>query len=128
MTDLSKFEAAAHALGVEAAKTAASWATDGNTSEEHYRRVLTMLEDGDPRAEEYLPARPDLSGEWADAPTVRSLYGEVTGRELPDAGDEGLSFETEHGALMDAIADAWEAGVSETFEHECERLIREAIA
>jgi hypothetical protein len=113
-TERSKFEADAYALGVEAAKTAASWCTDGNTSDEHYARMIRWFDDGDPQVSDYLPTRPNLSGEWADAPTLLSLAADVT------------SFRVEHIApeILDAIADAWEAGVADTFETECERLIR----
>jgi hypothetical protein len=98
---------------------------DGNTSAEHIVRVLAMLDDGDPQAEEYLPAMPNLSGEWADAPTPASLYEEIVGASFHDAmNDAGLASETLVGLVADAIADAWEAGVSSTFEPECERILR----
>jgi hypothetical protein len=125
MTDLSKYEAEAHALGVEAAKSAASWCTDGNTSEEHYRRVLALMNDGDPRVEEYLPAYPDLSGEWSDSPTPQSLAADILGADWETHGYNAPDMIPSE--LVDAIANAWEEGVSETFEPECERLMRGAI-
>ena len=124
---MNAYETQAYEMGVEAAKSAASWTLDGNTDPAHIARILDMLDAGDPCADDYLPARPDLSGEWADAPTPQSLYEEITGRELPMAGDEGLSFETEHGSLMDALCDAYEQGVLDTFEPECERILRAAL-
>lgn len=120
-------EAEAYALGVEHAKNAASWVIDGNTKREAIPAVLALMDDGDPRADDYLPARPNLSGEWVDDLTPRSLYERIVG-ELPAEGDEGLDFETLHGSTLDRIADAYEAGVLDTFEVECERILRDAIS
>jgi hypothetical protein len=118
-------EREAYRLGVQAAEAAASWAADGNTTDDHRRRVLAMLEDGDPMADDYLPARPNLSGEWADAPTPISLYEEITGfSHFQEQQVAGLAYETQVGSVVDAIADAWEAGVSDTFAPECERILR----
>jgi hypothetical protein len=125
MTDLSKYEATARALGVEAAKSAATWCTDGNTGEEHYRRLLALMDDGDPVAYDHLPACPNLSGEWADSPTPASLFEEVTGF---DAHAESSWNYDGYQVVLEAICNAWEAGVSETFQLECERILREAIA
>jgi hypothetical protein len=110
-------EREAYALGVSAALAAASWTVDGNTPPDHIARVLAMLEDGDPAAYDYLPTEPNLSGEWADAPTPDSLYSEIVGDER--TAEEGGQYD-----LRDAIADAWEAGVSDTFAPECERILR----
>lgn len=119
----------AHKLGAEAAKTAATWATDGNTSEDHYRRMIAWQEDGDERFSEHLPTCPNLSGEWADAPVAITLYEEVTGLDHAEQEEAaGLGYETLVGYVVDTIANAWEAGVAETFEVECERLIRAAVA
>jgi hypothetical protein len=109
-------EREAYALGVSAALAAASWVVDGNTPPDHIRRVLAMLEDGDPMADDYLPARPNLSGEWADAPTPASLYREIIG----NPGD----WDPSESEAASEIADAWEAGVSDTFAPECERILR----
>jgi hypothetical protein len=121
-------EREAYALGVSAALAAASWTVDGNTSPEHIVRVLAMLEDGDPMAYDYLPAYPNLSGEYSDDPTPRSLYEDITGLNHSEAeADAGLAYETLVGSVMDAIADAWEAGVSDTFEQACERELRASL-
>jgi len=127
VSDLEKYLTEARERGVEAAKAAASWSIDGNMSQEHYRHMVELFESGDSEdLDEYLPAQPNLSGEWAGDPTPVSLYEEITGRAAnPDVG--GLSYETEHGWLIDKIADAFEEGVSGTFSGECERLIREAL-
>jgi hypothetical protein len=115
-------EREAYRLGVAAAEAAASWAADGNTPDEHRRRVLAMLADGDPMADDYLPAMPNLSGERADALTPHSLAGEILGDESDEQGEL-----REDPSVVDAIADAWEAGVSDTFRPACERELRAGL-
>lgn len=109
--------------GREAGERAASWVIDGNTSHEAIVALVKLMDDGAPDTDDYLPTCPNLSGEWADAPTVIELYREITGREPEDS----LGFETEHGWLIDKLANAWEEGVAETFEVECERIVRAAL-
>lgn len=119
----------AYALGVEAAEAAASWTVDGNSDPAVIARLLELMDAGDPAVDDYLPARPDLSGEWADAPTPMSLYEEVTGRSHAEAEAEaGLGYETLVGEEMDELADAWEQGVSDTFEQACEAELRRHVA
>jgi hypothetical protein len=113
--------AAAHELGCEHARNAASWVADGNSSEDGIRRLLTMLDDGDPQAEDHLPQRPNLSGEWADNPTPRSLFEDLTGL---DAHAEATWNMDAYNALVDELSDAYENGVSETFESACESELR----
>jgi hypothetical protein len=108
-------EREAYRLGVEAAVAAASWVLDGNTPQDHIARMVAWLDDGDPRADEFLPAMPDLSGEWADGPTPLSLAMKIIEDPLPSA------------AAIGRCADAWEAGVSDTFGPECERILRGAL-
>jgi hypothetical protein len=114
-------EREAYELGVRAAIAAASWVIDGNTPQDHIARMVAWLDDGDPRADDFLPRFPDLSGEWADGRTPTSLYADITGETAPEGGASEL-FER-----MDGIADAWEAGVSDTFRPECERVLRGAL-
>lgn len=111
--DLSEAPAIEQAreLGRQAGRDAGSWAADGNTPTEHIRKVLAMLDDGDPAAYDFLPRRPNLSGEYADDPTPHSIASGLLGN---DQAPED----------RDALADAWEDGVSETFEAECERTLR----
>lgn len=119
----------AYALGVGAAKAQASWLVDGNTKREAIPAVLAMFDAGDPAVDDYLPATPNLSGEWADDLTPVGLYERVTGESHSQAeAQAGLAYETLVGSVLDAIADAWEQGVSDTFLPECERVLREAIA
>jgi hypothetical protein len=115
-------EREAYRLGVQAAIAAASWVIDGNTSQDHIARMVAWLDDGDPRADDFLPAMPDLSGEWADSPTPDSLAVGIVG-----APDLGCGNAEEYDELRDAIADAWEAGVSDAFGPECERILRGAL-
>lgn len=106
----------ARALGEQAARAAATWVTDGNTSEDHYRRLLAMLAAGDPQADDFLPVAPDLSGQWADVPTPLSLARELTGEETPSP------------AVIDALAQQWEDGVDDTYRMACEAQLRAAVA
>lgn len=100
---LEELEDSARELGEDAAKSAASWATDGNSDVAERRRVLEMLRNGDPAADDFIPRRPDLSGEFADAPTPQSVARELTGEDDPDS------------EIIDALADAWLDGVSDAF-------------
>jgi hypothetical protein len=117
-------EREAYELGRDAAIAAASWVLDGNTSQDHIRRMVAWLDDGDPRADEFLPAMPDLSGEWADAPTPRSLFEDITGLMRTRKRHSAMAPITRS---RTEIADAWEAGVDDTFMAECERILRDAL-
>ena len=101
-------------LGRDAGRAAGSWAADGNTKQQHITNVLKMLDDGDPEASDYLPPTPNLSGEWADDLTPAKLFEEVVGREATERDAE----------LKDTLATAWEDGVMETFENQCEKTLR----
>jgi hypothetical protein len=118
----TEHEREAYRLGADAALAAASWAADGNTSDDHRRAVLAMLEDGDPQAYDYLPAEPNLSGEWADGPTPTSLYGEIVGY------NRGGGIDDPDGELTAALCEAWEAGVQEHFLDACEAELRGPLA
>lgn len=110
--------AGARELGVEQAKNAASWVYDGNSDRTERAKVLAMMRDGDPEAQDYLPDWPNLSGEWANDPTPKSLVEDITGLDALDA--QALD-----GELENDLATAYEDGVDETFEQECERLLIE---
>src|SRR5205085_7898677 len=94
---------AARDRGKDAGKAAGSWAADGNTTQEHARKVLGMLRDGDPEAFDYLPRIPNLSGEMADDPTPTSLAHDVLG-----TGDLDTITDDDHDQIMliDEIASA----------------------
>lgn len=112
-----QYEAEAYEMGVEAGRAAASWAVDGNSNQHHIRQMLVMFEEGDPALHDYLPTYPDLSGEWADAPTPQSLAQDIMG---PD-------YRTDD-PMVEALADAWERGVAEVYLDACESEYRKAVA
>lgn len=89
----------AHAryLGADAALAAASWLTMSEAD------ARSILDDVDPEVMDRHP-EPNLSGEFADDPTPRTLAREVIGAHSDD-GDSCLFDE-----LEDAIATAWEDG------------------
>jgi hypothetical protein len=103
----------ARSMGIDAATNAASWVVNGNTSDDHIRRVLQLMEDCDPFADDYLPRYPDLSGEFAGDYTPLTLARDILDADDPSAED------------IDTLADAWEDGVSETFYSACESILRE---
>ena len=96
-------------LGREAGKCAASWAFDGNTSEETYQIVKKGLDDGDPAIIDRFRS-PDLSGEFSGDPT-------------PDMLAEELDIPYGDAALDDACI-AWMDAASEAFWAEIERVVR----
>jgi hypothetical protein len=102
----------ARQLGRQAARDAASWVLDGNQPREHYEWLAQMMADGDEDAESYLPAYPNLSGEFADAPTPMSV-----------AQAAGCDIDTIDESRLEAVCGEWEAGVDETYYLEVERLI-----
>lgn len=111
------WELQARELGRDAGRAAGSWAADGHMDKESAARVLWMIRGGDPAAVDYLPREPNLSGEMADEPTPRSITEEIAG-DL--AGIENSYSDEQLGELQQRLADAWEEGVSETFELACE--------
>lgn len=111
---------AARRDGRSAGENAASWVFDGNTSAETYARVLRGLEDGDPETLNVLRV-PNLSGEYADDPTPRSLaedYG-IEDRADLDA-DARADLEAE-------VADAWETAATDAFFYAVEKTARRAL-
>jgi hypothetical protein len=125
---MTAHEQQAYELGVEHARNAASWVVDGNTDHVWIGETLRMLDAGDPSMEDRLPREPNLSGEMSDDPTPTSLYAEIIGTSHEDAEeDAGMAYETLVGSVVDSLCDAYEAGVSDTFLPECERILRAAM-
>jgi len=97
---------AMRANGQEAGTNAAGWwyqdtlggRASGDVSE-HARTTLTGLRDGDPVVMDSLPWS-DLSGEWADGDTAKSVYGDASGADWPE-------WETLAGEVQAELADAW---------------------
>jgi hypothetical protein len=113
MTSYDETMARADALGRDAGVAAASWIFDGSTDRAAYARVLAGITDGDPMVLDAYRV-PDLSGEFADGYTPRDLAIEL---DLdPDDADDADAIGT--------VCDAWEAGASEGFWHEVERIAR----
>lgn len=123
MPVLERARLQARAMGRAAGRAQGSWAADGNTSAEHISRVLTMLEEGDPQAWDHLPRTPDLSGEMADDPTPQSLAADILG-DPDDLPADMLEEDSVRAEVVEALEDAWEEGVAQTFEEECERTLR----
>lgn len=114
------WEQAAYGAGREAAEAAASWVTDGNQESSARLALLRQLSEGDPSAEESLPREPNLSGEYADAPTPARLFESVTGL---DAHAESTWNQEAYSELLEALCERWEAGVSERFQEACEAAL-----
>lgn len=115
--------AKAQELGREAGLAAASWVFDGNSSEKDYVRVYQGLEDGDPEVLDALPS-PNLSGEWADDPTPKSLFEEITGA---DAHAESSWNYDAYQATLEEICAAWEQAAADAVQEEVGRLAREHL-
>lgn len=119
-TQLAGWKDAARKLGEEHARNAASWVVDGNSDRAERARVLAMMRDGDPAADQFLPRQPDLSGEFADAPTPRSIFEDITSM---DAHAEATWNQGGYCIVADALCSAYEEGVGAVFQVECERLL-----
>lgn len=104
-------------LGEEHAKAAAGWIVDGNTDLASAERLLGMLRDGDPAAEQYLPKQPNLSGEYAEDLTPAALYREIVGDHI-FIDMEPERFET----LTTELCDAYETG-GDVFGVCCEKTL-----
>lgn len=98
-----ELETAALKLGSEHGYNAATWATDGNTSQETYKSILQGYEDGDPEVMDMQPS--PLSGEWADDPTPNSVL-EAFGVEDLEGSEDGR---------WDWLLDAYEGAFSEAY-------------
>jgi hypothetical protein len=100
-------------LGTEHGRNAASWVTDGDTDDATYRRLFVGIEDFDPEVLDALP-HADLSGEWADGMTPKSL-AEACGYDWYEDED----FDSE--ALCDAYETAFEQACQDAIAAECLR-------
>lgn len=125
-TKLRVWQLRAKELGEDAGRAAGSWAADGNTDKESAAKVLWMIRGGDPAAVDYLPREPNLSGEMAGDPTPQTITEEIAGEPakpitMQDQMGPRQYDDAERAELQDALSDAWEEGVSETFELACER-------
>jgi hypothetical protein len=92
-------EEAMRGSGEAAGKAAGSWASDGNSTEEHLRGILRAIED----CEFEIPA--PFSGEWSDSWTPA--------RAFEDADVEQPEVDEEAAPLLDAWEDGFRAGYEE---------------
>jgi hypothetical protein len=91
----------ARAEGKRAGHAAATWFEPSD-------ELVQMIEDGDPEADQYMPRRPDLSGEYAGESMNELL--DVTEDDDPDDVDE--------------IADIWQEAADAAYQKEIDRAIR----
>ena len=101
---------AAEELGRDKGHAAATWATDGYTSESTYRRLLQGIEDGDPEIMDMMPA--PLSGEWA-GDSISELIEQSLLDRYDVVGDD-----------RDAWCDAYEMAFQQAYWNELERTCR----
>lgn len=118
-------EQCAYELGRDVALAAASWLDVTRMDAETITSALDAITNGDPRAEYVLPARPNLSGEYADDPTPQSLAADILGADYATHGYNAPDLLPAE--QVDAIAEAFERGVADHFEPECERILRAAL-
>ena len=103
--------------GREAGENAASWCFDGNTTQETYKRFLQGCIDGDAAVlDQFNP--PNLSGEWADSPTPRTLAEDY---DLDENNDPD-------GWRLDEACTVWEEAANAAFWAELERVARFYVA
>ena len=100
--------------GARAGRNAASWCIDGNTTDETLRRLVQGLEDGDPMILDAYRT-PNLSGEFADDPTPRTLQADydVSDKRWDDIGD--------------GVCNAWQDAADEAFRHALEATARRRL-
>lgn len=115
-------KAAARKAGRRAGESAASWATDfgrmnARDSKEAARRIIKGFEDGDPAILDGFRF-PNLSGEYADDPTPRSLMDDL-GLSEDDPRYEWLESD---------LCDAWEESSALAFEVEVIRSCKSELA
>lgn len=106
-----------YSWGVDAARDAASWMVDGRTSWAHLRFLAHLIEEGDPKLDQYLPSYPDLSGEWSSDLT---WIGIARYFDLPTETEAEC-------AVIDELAEAFEEGVAAEFYTACSDEVYKAL-
>ena len=113
---------AAYERGAEDARATASWITDGNDTDESRRRKLERIDEYGP---DDILNRPNLSGEWADDSTPRSLFEEITGLDA----HANASFNPDaYNGVCDELCRSYEDGVDDTFTDACITELRKWLA
>lgn len=85
-------------------------------------KMLLAIVEGDPRMDEFMPRTPDLSGEYADDPTPRTVWKDITGYELDDAET------TDEQELVDRVCEAWLEEASSQMQAMVELRLRQYLA
>lgn len=110
LDDLATASDRATENGTKDGTNAAAWFVQ-NMSDEVARVTLDGIDDGDPAVLDGLPFL-DLSGQWADGPSVRSVL-EALDLEALDPDSEVASD------IVDTYRDAFDAAVSDEVERAC---------
>lgn len=92
----------------------ASWTTDGNTTDDQYREILRMIDEGDPALDAIMPSGP-LSGEYAGG-SMPEIWADATGEDAPEDGWPLY------------MADEYELAYWSAWEHELARVCRYHLA
>lgn len=98
-------------LGIQAARSAASWVTDGNESDESRRVKLNFIASGSPLMDEFMdPLRPQ--------PNAEEIIETVTGKNANEVPME----------IREELLNTWEDAVSDEFETACEEELRRWVS
>lgn len=124
----TRAEVCAFELGEKAGRNHSQWCSQdwfggrytGNQSDAA-RAILIALDECDDRLFDGLP---NLSGQWADGPTPKSVLEDIL--YCLDLEDEEREAELEE--MLDDLCENWEAGVHAGFTSELARLAQAAIA
>jgi hypothetical protein len=103
---------AARKLGAEHGHTAGTWAFDGNTTMNTYRRALEGIRAGDPAVLDSFPGEPRTPGETGEY-TFENLFSDLD-----------LIYEETDPDEIAQIADAYQAAAQDAFWAEVERAAR----
>lgn len=85
-------------------KAAGTWIFDGNTQEEHFKRIQRGVEEGDPEYLDMLP-QPRIGGEFADDPTWEAIIKDEIHWDSETTNDRD--------DLVDAYREAFTTGVQD---------------
>jgi hypothetical protein len=122
----NRAETCAFDLGEKAGRNHANWVEQDTfggrctgDQAEAARAVLKAIEDCDDGLYDGLP---NLSGEWADSPTPRSILEDVFHYMNVTSEYEQTQLED----ILDDLCEQWECGVRSGFESELHRLATNA--
>lgn len=87
---------------------AGTWVFDGNTQEEHFKRIQKGIEDGDPEFMDMIPS-PRVGGEFADDPT----WDQILNEELNLGGLDTAGFHPATDSLYETYCEAFQTGAQD---------------